>query len=195
MAEHRCRILEAARTLFEQHGVDAVSMHQIACEAHVGQGTLYRHFAHKGLLCMTLLNESIEHFQHKMLTYFEQSASTVPVLEQVRFFLRQLAIISEEHEPLLGTVMASCCGDHRSYPFTAPFPTWMRQVLSVLLHQAVEQGELAPLDIEYAVHAILAPLDPNLNHYLHVELGYDRERRLAGLEHLLFYGLRSPEST
>ncbi len=57
-AEHRRRILEAARALFATQGVDTTSMYEIARSAGVGQGTLYRRYAHKGELCGALLHEA-----------------------------------------------------------------------------------------------------------------------------------------
>ena len=66
-AEHRQRILNVAQRLFAEHGVDAVSMHQIARAAGIGQGTLYRRYAHKGELCMDLLHERYERFVRRVL--------------------------------------------------------------------------------------------------------------------------------
>ena len=45
---NRRRILEVARRAFADGGVDGTSMHRIGRLAGVGQGTLYRHFGHKG---------------------------------------------------------------------------------------------------------------------------------------------------
>ncbi len=58
-AEARRRILSVARQLFAERGVTEVSMHRIGRVAGVGQGTLYRHFEHKGALCSALLAEEI----------------------------------------------------------------------------------------------------------------------------------------
>ena len=52
--ENRKLILKEAGALFEKFGVDAVSMHQIAKSAGIGQGTLYRRYSHKGELCMDM---------------------------------------------------------------------------------------------------------------------------------------------
>src|SRR2546421_10428486 len=65
-AEHRQRILEVARRLFAEHGVGATSMHQIAMAAGVGQGTLYRHYADNGEICMVLLREGHERFAQEV---------------------------------------------------------------------------------------------------------------------------------
>src|SRR5919206_3528840 len=62
-AENRKRVLGVAQRLFEEFGVEAVSMHQIAQAAGVGQGTLYRRYPHKGELCRDLLSETFESFR------------------------------------------------------------------------------------------------------------------------------------
>ncbi|NBD27912.1 TetR family transcriptional regulator [Paenibacillus sp. T1] len=58
-AENRQRILDSALRLFEQHGVEQVSMNQIAIEAQIGPGTLYRRYRNKGELCLELMKENI----------------------------------------------------------------------------------------------------------------------------------------
>ncbi len=81
-AEHRQRILEVARRLFAEHGVGAISMHQIAMAAGVGQGTLYRRYAHKGELCMDLLRERHESFAQEVAELLAATA-TSPALERL----------------------------------------------------------------------------------------------------------------
>lgn len=51
------QILEAAATLFLQHGYGAVSMDAIAKEAGVSKATLYAHFAGKDALFATLVKQ------------------------------------------------------------------------------------------------------------------------------------------
>lgn len=58
-AENRQRILAAAIKLFQQHGVKQVSMNQIAMEAQIGSGTLYRRYKNKSELCLDLIKDNI----------------------------------------------------------------------------------------------------------------------------------------
>src|ERR1700738_378056 len=99
-AEHRQRILEVARRLFAEHGVDAVSMHQIARDAKIGQGTLYRRYAHKGELCMDLLREHHEQFVAEIATLFATSAAS-PALVKLDGVLVRCVTFLEEQGALL----------------------------------------------------------------------------------------------
>ena len=55
-ARNRKAVLDAARTLFFDDGMD-VGMDQIARKAGVGVGTVYRHFPHKSDLVIALVHE------------------------------------------------------------------------------------------------------------------------------------------
>ncbi|MER7754217.1 helix-turn-helix domain-containing protein [Kitasatospora sp. NPDC097643] len=55
-ARNRAAVLEAAARLFAEHGVAAVSMDQVAAEAGVGKGTLFRRFGSKAGLGVALLD-------------------------------------------------------------------------------------------------------------------------------------------
>jgi AcrR family transcriptional regulator len=69
--KNRERVLAVARQLFANQGVEATSMNEIAQVAHVGVGTLYRRFAHKGELCFGLLWDDIERSQQLITAQFE----------------------------------------------------------------------------------------------------------------------------
>ncbi|ROO61477.1 TetR family transcriptional regulator [Micromonospora sp. Llam0] len=55
-ARNRAAVLEAAGRLFAEHGVEAVSMDQVAAAAGVGKGTLFRRFGDKSGLAAALLD-------------------------------------------------------------------------------------------------------------------------------------------
>lgn len=57
---NRDRIVEVARVLIREKGLDAVSMDEVAKAAEVGPGTLYRHFATKEVLYDAILESWVE---------------------------------------------------------------------------------------------------------------------------------------
>ena len=67
-ARNRSRILAAAAGLFARHGVDGVSMDQIARAAGVGKGTLFRRFGDRSGLAVALLDERERRFQQAVLS-------------------------------------------------------------------------------------------------------------------------------
>lgn len=67
-ARNRAAVLEAAARLFAEHGVDAVSMDQIAAAAGVGKGTLFRRFTDKAGLATALLDARERELQQAILS-------------------------------------------------------------------------------------------------------------------------------
>lgn len=66
-ARNRRRVLDAAERLFAAHGVAGVTMDDVAAEAGVGKGTLYRRFGDKSRMAMALLDERERELQQRML--------------------------------------------------------------------------------------------------------------------------------
>ncbi len=192
-AEHRRRILTVARELFGAQGVEATSMHEIARGAGVGQGTLYRRYAHKGELCTALLDENTGRFFADAERHLADSAR--PALDRLADLLTELAAFNETNGPLMGAIGDASCGSRRGEFYGSPFYQGLRGAVAALLHSAIERGETGPLDIGPIADAVLAPLTIDL--YLHQRhtLGYPREQILAALRRMLFEGLRARPDT
>lgn len=77
-AENRQRILDAASRLFGQKGVEPVSMNQIATEAEIGPGTLYRRYRNKGELCLDLIKDHFVLLLEDIETYLERNQAKQP---------------------------------------------------------------------------------------------------------------------
>jgi AcrR family transcriptional regulator len=77
-AENRQRILDTASRLFEQFGVEQVSMNQISAEAKVGPGTLYRRYRNKGEICLDLIKDNVVLCFQDMETYLEENRTEPP---------------------------------------------------------------------------------------------------------------------
>jgi AcrR family transcriptional regulator len=190
-AEHRRRILETAQHLFAVHGVQAVSMHQIAREAGVGQGTLYRRYAHKGDLCMDLLSEVHERLYKDIATLLATKAAS-PALERLDGVLACMITFFEEQWPLLQPFAADtrewlCDASEQKAP---PPYLWLYGLLKRLFTEAVERGELAELDIAYTVDALLATLHPMVYRFQRQERGFSQERILQGLRRIYVDGIK-----
>ncbi|GLX70446.1 TetR/AcrR family transcriptional regulator [Paenibacillus glycanilyticus] len=77
-AENRQRILNAALRLFERHGVEQVSMNQIAMEAQIGPGTLYRRYRNKSELCLDLMKDNLVQLFEDIYAYLEDNHGDSP---------------------------------------------------------------------------------------------------------------------
>jgi AcrR family transcriptional regulator len=186
-AEHRRRILAVARTLFAAHGVDAVTMQQIARGAGVGQGTLYRRFAHKGLLCLALLEEGLARFRDDLAA--ELDRADFSALQRLDALLMRLIAFNEENGPLLSAVVESSCSEHPGVLYRSPFYRWLVDTVAGLLERASDAGEIRSLDAVYTAHAILAALAIELYSYQRAEEGFTPERIAAALRSLYLHGL------
>jgi len=193
-ADNRRRILAAARTLFGEKGVEAVSMAEIGRAAGVGQGTLYRRYEHKGALCAALLRDRMAQFTEEARPRVEDDAE--PALERLVWLLESLARFTEEDAPLLAAIRGSAGGERRSGAgsgaYRSPFYGWLRTAVTALLVQAVERGEARPdLDVEVTADAVLAPLAVDLYLFQRHELGVEPERIVDALRRLFLDGLRT----
>ncbi len=199
-AEHRQRILEVAQQLFAQRGVDAVSMHQIAMAADIGQGTLYRRYRHKGELCMDLLRERHEQFMEEIVSLLKAEEQS-PALKRLDGVLAQCVAFLEEQGALMvpsaiadprGILCDEANEARRLSTNHVPFYLWLQELFVELLTEAVNRGELAPLDIPFTTDTILATLNPHFYRFQRQERGLSPERILQGLRHIYVDGLKTP---
>lgn len=185
--ENRRRILEVARGAFVEGGVDGTSMHRIGRAAGVGQGTLYRHFEHKGALCSALLSEEIGGFVDEMRRRTEGRG---PALGRLKWFLGWVARFNEENGPLLAAIREASAGGRRGELYGNPFYEKLRDTVVELLDEAVGGGEVSPeLDVECLADTFLAALNIDLYLYQRHQLGMERERIVGGVRSLV-NGLR-----
>ena len=178
-------ILRTAERLFAERGVANVCMAEIAEAAGVGKGTLYRRFASKAELCLSLRDRQLSEFQAESLARFRrQTAGGVPYLTQLADFLEALVGFTDVHSPLLSEVERG--GLLRTeQPLNLPH-FWQFMTVSALLRSAARRGELvADLDLDYVGEALLAPLQIDLFRYQRDARGYAIERIGDGLRRLV----------
>ena len=183
--ENRARILAAAHSLFAQRSVACVSMAEIAIEAGVGKGTLYRRFANKGELCLALLDGHLQTFQDAMLAEMHTMRSQrISYCQQLCSVLRSIVHFTETHTALLREVQHN--GVMGGSETTSPHFVWQYLTVRGLLQAAVRAGELRPtVDVEWVADALLAPLNAQFYQFLRETRGFSQERIAEGLWNLV----------
>ncbi|MBV9788177.1 MAG: TetR/AcrR family transcriptional regulator [Chloroflexi bacterium] len=182
------RILEVAQQLFAERGIEAVSMHQIAQAAGVGQGTLYRRYAHKGELILDLLDERIRQLLYAMQEDAQATDATPAIQRLDRVIARCVAFI-EEQGPFLAAIMTTASDQPRERKFSVTYYVTSHNIIAGLLQEAIAEDALVPLDSTYTADALLAALDPTLYQFQRQTRGYSSEQILAGLRRIYIGGL------
>jgi AcrR family transcriptional regulator len=152
-ARNRARILEAARSLFAERGVRAVSLEEVARAAGVGKATLFRRFGDRGALFLALLDEHERELQDAVLRGEPPLGPGASPRARLLAFLDALLRLSLEHRELL---VASETARPGARLQTGAYAFWHRHVSWLL-------GESRPpADPDLLAHVLLAAFDAEL---------------------------------
>jgi AcrR family transcriptional regulator len=174
--QNRALLLQTAQRLFEDHGVEAVSMSQIAREAEVGKGTLYRHFQNKVELCQALLDESQRALQERTFDYLREN---VTPYEKLQWFLEQVVNYVWHHGSMLYVNEGALGAALLSHPAHL---WWRNTILGLLTQMEFRDSYLA--DVMYIM------LDPSTICFQRHTLGYTREQVVTGIHDTLLRLIR-----
>lgn len=184
-AENRKRVLEVAQRLFEEEGVEAVSMHQIAQAAGVGQGTLYRRYPHKGELCRDLLSETYQRFRQETEEYLARTrADGTPALARLDGLLERYIGIMDTKTSLLAAIGDACWGQRRVEKFQSAGYQWAHDTIAGLLAEAVANGELRPIDPSFTADTLQAALSPDVYQFQRDVRGLTPEEMLQNIRRI-----------
>lgn len=140
---NRLRLLEVARAAFTDRGAD-VPLEEIAREAGVGIGTLYRHFPSRD----ALLVEVYRHGMEELGRLARQLSETHPPVEALRAWMRLFVDYIATKQVLAPALNAIVCG--ADDPRASTLGT-IQTAMATLTDRAVEAGELRldmdPLDL------------------------------------------------
>lgn len=106
-AENRQRILQTALDLFERHGVEQVSMNQIATEAKIGPGTLYRRYRNKSELCLDLIKDNLVQVFDDIEAYLEENRNDSPTVRLRGLIVLFMRFREKKAQLLIGVEDAS----------------------------------------------------------------------------------------
>jgi AcrR family transcriptional regulator len=167
-AEHRRIILEKAHSLFTEHGVDGVSMHQIAKSAGIGQGTLYRRYAHKGELCLDLMQENSLHLYDNIKKYVENN-KVQPIKERLAAVLQFCLDFVDKYSNWLASIQAPTCEGRQSLIYQSPLYKSLHSVICGLLEETSSKDPVIATDM------ILASMTPEIFLFMQQDRGYSKE--------------------
>ncbi|WP_433461819.1 TetR/AcrR family transcriptional regulator [Spirillospora sp. CA-128828] len=174
-ALNRRRILRAAARLIAARGPEAVSMDEVAREAGVGVGTVYRRFGDRARLVFAVIDDRERDFQAAFLRGPPPLGPGATPPERLRAFLHALADRTEAQAELLLMAEAD--------PPDARFRDGSYGLYH--MHLAMLIGRIRPgADTDYLADALLAPLAANLFLHQRRTRGMPLDRVKAGLDAL-----------
>jgi AcrR family transcriptional regulator len=142
-ARNRERILEVAKVAFTRSGANA-SLDDIAKQAGVGPGTLYRHFPTREELLQAVYRSELE----KLAAAERKFAQTMAPIEALRAWLL-LFVDAIAAKALIAPALNTLLGDHKKV-FAASYAQ-MQEAIRALVKRAIKSGDirkdLDPMDL------------------------------------------------
>jgi AcrR family transcriptional regulator len=174
-SRNRAKILAAAAGIVAVHGVQGLSMAEVAAAAGVGVGTLYRRFGDRSGLAYALIDEREREFQSAFIEGPPPLGPGAAPGLRIRAFLHALTDRTVAQLDLL--LMAETSGT---------FARFGGAYDAHHAHLAMLVGRLRPeLDAACVADALLAPLAAPLLAYRMRECGVGIERVTSALDALL----------
>jgi len=140
---NRDRILEVAKEAFTRSGAEA-SLDDIAKEAGVGPGTLYRHFPTREELLVAVYRTEME----KLAAAEPKFAAAMPPIEALRAWLL-LFVDSVATKQLIAPALNALVGDPKKIFESSYAQTW--EAIRALVKRAIKSGDirkdLDPVDL------------------------------------------------
>jgi AcrR family transcriptional regulator len=140
---NRERILEVAKEAFTRSGANA-SLDDIAKQARVGPGTLYRHFPTREELLKAVYRNELE----KLATAGEKFSETMPPVEALRAWLL-LFVDAIAAKQIIAPALNTLVADHKKV-FEVSYAR-LHEAIRRLVKRAVKSGDirkdLDPIDL------------------------------------------------
>jgi AcrR family transcriptional regulator len=103
-------VLDAAKKLFDERGVAAVTLDDVVAAAGVGKGTLFRRFGDKAGLAVALLDEQERSLQEQILTGPPPLGPDAPPVERLVAFVRSYVAYVADNTELVAMSQTSSPG-------------------------------------------------------------------------------------
>ena len=153
---NRDHVLKVARRLVQDRGLPAVTMDELAAEAGVGKGTLYRGFGSRAGLAEALLDEAERQLQEQILSGPPPVGWGAPPDERIRAFLSAYVQLLAANVDLLVETERGAPGARFH---TGAYAFWHSHLVALLRAEGHDEPEVR-------AHALLALLSADLYRHL-----------------------------
>jgi AcrR family transcriptional regulator len=133
---NRERILEVAKQAFTRSGVD-ISLDDVARQAGIGAGTLYRHFPTRDALLEAVYRSGVE----KLAAAEREFAAAMPPVEALRAWMRLFVDYMAAKQiiaPALNTIVG---GPSKLFEATG---MQIKGAINALVERAIKSGDIRP---------------------------------------------------
>jgi AcrR family transcriptional regulator len=181
-ARNAARILDACERLFAARGAEDVSMDDIAAEAGVGKGTLFRRFGDRAGLARAVIGERERRFQEELIRGVPPLGPGAPARDRLIAFVAGLADHLDRHGELIQAAEATAPHNDAVYRF-------YRTHVELLVREADPEA-----DSEFIADALLAMLTARAFLYMRIARELPLERIIEGWTDVVRRLLPEPES-
>ncbi|WP_153722820.1 TetR/AcrR family transcriptional regulator [Sporosarcina cascadiensis] len=176
-------IRSVSHELFEEHGVENVSMHQIAKKAAIGQATLYRRYANKGELCMAILSSDTAAFLHELDLFMEKSREEeLPALDVLSGVIEKAAQYICSKAKILVIVKNEYGRNLLLLQYNHPVFMHLQEIIESIYVKAMNENEIIPIDVPLVTQLLIAALNPDLFLHKQSEEDFDEAAMIDGIK-------------
>lgn len=195
----RAAILNAARRIFAQNGIDGTSVREVAERAGVNNAMIYYHFKDKVDLYRAVLADSFaaldRMWEHEIFT----SAASARL--KIQKYVEELIRFQEGNEDLRKIISMELanCGENCKWIAENYFQHHYRKLLAIL-EQGMRSGELKKLDPTYAISTLVGMIihtfisRPVSEYVIGKQVNLSNARFGKFVTTLFFDGLGSPQN-
>lgn len=182
---NRSHILDVAWRMLTERSLEDVRMEEVAREAGIGKGTLYRHYPTRECLFDALVSDGAERIAATMRACIPPEADAATKLRAV------VAIVYDVYERY--NVSADLLFNAR-IPGGEHHHQAVRAIITrvrAILEQGVREGSFRPLDVDFAAMATFGLISPILFAKQRHHLGYTRAELEERVLDLLLHAIRA----
>jgi AcrR family transcriptional regulator len=192
--EKRGRILETAIKVFAQRGVNNTKIADIAQAAGIGKGTVYEYFQSKDEIITATFQYFMQTVGEKIGRRWHNLQDPLQKLEA--FFKAWGEILEGEFKDFLEVILDFWAESIRQEKSSQAFDlselyAEYRATLESVLQEAIEAGEIKPMDTCIAASVLLGTMDGLLLQWIVDRSVFDLRQAVELLPQLMFEGLKT----